>query len=503
MEKKINKVLIANRGEIAIRVMRTCRELGIKTVAVYSDADKGALHTLFADEAVHIGPAPSKESYLVIDKIIGAAKKTNADAIHPGYGFLSENASFSMRCASEGIIFIGPTAESIDMMGDKTKARELMIKHGVPVPPGLQSALHDIEEARQIASEIGYPVLVKAAAGGGGKGMRIIDKPEEFDSGIRAAKSEALNAFGDDRVYVEKYLEEPHHVEFQIMGDKHGNVIHIYDRECSIQRRHQKVVEEAPSPYVHEELRQQMAETAVLAAKACNYHGAGTIEFLVDKYKNYYFLEMNTRLQVEHPVSESITGLDLVALQIHVAEGKPLPLTQKDIRRQGHSIECRISAEDSFENFMPSTGTLRRYRLPSGPGVRVDSGVTEGQSVSINYDPLLAKLIVYAETREAAINRMIRALEEYQISGLQTTVPFCSYVMKHPVFQSGVYDTHFVKNHFQVEKMKKAHLPDDIVFALSTLVRAYAGNSKCESDTELETVGIETTTGSWWTKRRN
>jgi acetyl-CoA carboxylase biotin carboxylase subunit len=502
MEKKISKVLIANRGEIAIRVMRTCRELGIKTVAVYSDADKGVLHTLFADEAIHIGPAPSKESYLVIDKIINAAKKSGADAIHPGYGFLSENAAFSMRCASEGIIFIGPTAESINMMGDKTKARELMIKHGVPVPPGLQTALHDIEEARQIAHEIGYPVLVKAAAGGGGKGMRIIDKPEEFDSGIRAAKSEALNAFGDDRVYVEKYLEEPHHVEFQVMADKHGNVIHIYDRECSIQRRHQKVIEEAPSPYVHDELRQRMAETAVLATKACNYHGAGTIEFLVDKHKKFYFLEMNTRLQVEHPVSESITGLDLVALQILVAEGKPLPLKQEDVKCQGHSIECRISAEDSFENFMPSTGTLRRYRLPSGPGVRVDSGVTEGQAVSINYDPLLAKLIVYAETREAAIQRMIRALEEYQISGLQTTVPFCSYVMKHPVFQSGVYDTHFIKNYFKLEDLRKAPLPDSIVLALTTLVKAFSSGNQTTAN-PVEAVTSESTASTWWNKRRN
>ncbi len=502
MEKKIKKVLVANRGEIAIRVMRTCRELGIKTVAVYSDADKGVLHTLNADEAVHIGPAASKESYLVIDKIIAAAKQTGADAIHPGYGFLSENASFSKRCEAEGIIFIGPSAESITMMGDKTKARELMIKNGVPVPPGLQTALHDIEEARTIAHEIGYPVLVKAAAGGGGKGMRIIEKPEEFDSGIRAAKSEALNAFGDDRVYVEKYLEEPHHIEFQVIGDTHGNVLHIFDRECSIQRRHQKVVEEAPSAYVDEDLRARMAKTAVLAAKACNYVGAGTIEFLVDKHKNFYFLEMNTRLQVEHPVTEFISGLDLVALQILVAEGKPLPLKQEEVQRRGHSIECRISAEDPFENFMPSTGTLRRYRLPSGPGVRVDSGVTEGNTVSINYDPMLAKLIVYAETRDAAIARMIRALEEYQISGIQTTIPFCKYVMEHPVFQSGVYDTHFVKDHFSVEKMAKAPLPEDITLSLATLVRAFADKSSAGVKQELELVSGETSNGSWWSKRR-
>lgn len=502
MEKKIKKVLVANRGEIAIRVMRTCRELGIKTVAVYSDADKGVLHTLNADEAIHIGPAASKESYLVIDKIIAAAKQTGADAIHPGYGFLSENASFSKRCEAEGIIFIGPSAESIAMMGDKTKARELMISHGVPVPPGLQTALQDIEEARTVADEIGYPVLVKAAAGGGGKGMRIIEKPEDFDSGIRAAKSEALNAFGDDRVYVEKYLEEPHHIEFQVIGDTHGNVLHIFDRECSIQRRHQKVVEEAPSAYVDEDLRARMAKTAVLAAKACKYVGAGTIEFLVDKHKNFYFLEMNTRLQVEHPVTEFISGLDLVALQILVAEGKPLPLKQEDVQRRGHSIECRISAEDPFDNFMPSTGTLRRYRLPSGPGVRVDSGVTEGNSVTINYDPLLAKLIVYAETRDAAIARMIRALEEYQISGIQTTIPFCKYVMEHPVFQSGVYDTHFVRDHFSVEKMAKAPLPEDITLSLATLVRAFADKSSAGVKQELELISGETSNSSWWSKRR-
>lgn len=503
MEKKITKVLVANRGEIAIRVMRTCRELGIKTVAVYSDADKGVLHTLMADEAVHIGPAPSKESYLVMDKIIAAAKQTGADAIHPGYGFLSENASFSKRCEAEGIIFIGPSAESIIMMGDKTKARELMIKYNVPVPPGLQTALHDIEEARAIAKEIGYPVLVKAAAGGGGKGMRIIDSPDEFDSGIRAAKSEALNAFGDDRVYVEKYLEEPHHIEFQIMGDMHGNIIHLYDRECSIQRRHQKVVEEAPSPFINDELRYKMAETAILAAKSCNYYGAGTIEFLVDKHKKFYFLEMNTRLQVEHPVSEFITGFDLVALQIHVAEGKALSLKQSDVKRRGHSIECRISAEDSFENFMPSTGTLKRYRLPSGPGVRVDSGVTEGQAVSINYDPMLAKLIVYAETREAAVSRMIRALEEYQISGLQTTIPFCAYVLKHPIFQSGNYNTHFVKEHFSLEELRKAPLPDEISLALATLVKAFAGKQNQPLPQSNEIVSVISEQTGWWSKRRN
>ena len=502
MQRKITKVLIANRGEIAIRVMRTCREMGIKTVAVYSDADKGVLHTLAADEAVHIGPAPSKESYLVVDKIIAAAKQTGADAIHPGYGFLSENAAFSKRCEDEDIIFIGPSPESITMMGDKTKAREIMIKHGVPVPPGLQTALHDIEEARQIAHEIGYPVLVKAAAGGGGKGMRIIEKPDDFDSGIRAAKSEALNAFGDDRVYVEKYLEEPHHIEFQIMADMHGKTLHLYDRECSIQRRHQKVVEEAPSPYVDDELRYRMAETAIQAAQACNYYGAGTIEFLVDKHKKYYFLEMNTRLQVEHPVTEYITGLDLVAMQIQVAEGKALSINQDDIKRRGHSIECRISAEDSFENFMPSTGTLNRYRLPSGPGVRVDSGVSEGQAVSINYDPMLAKLIVHAETREAAVSRMIRALEEYQISGIQTTIPFCNYVMKHPVFQSGVYDTHFIKDHFSLEELKKPSLTEEISLALATLVKAFAEGKAKASNTNDKLVHASETT-DWWLKRRD
>ncbi len=423
----INKILIANRGEIAMRVLRSCKDLGKKTVAVYSEPDADAPHVMAADESVAIGPAASSESYLVIDKIIDAAKQTGADAIHPGYGFLSENADFSARCNEEGIIFIGPEPKAIELMGDKTEARELMKDAGVPFPPGTTNALESIEEAEKIAHDIGFPVLVKAAAGGGGKGMRIVDKPEEFESSIKGAKSEARNSFGDDRVYIEKYLVEPRHVEFQIMADTHGNVLHIFDRECSIQRRHQKVVEEAPCTILTPELRAEMAEAAVSAAKACDYVGAGTIEFLVDRDRNFYFLEMNTRLQVEHPVTELITGLDLVNLQIQVAEGKELPFTQDDIEMNGHAIECRIYAEDPRDNFLPSTGTLNKHRIPAGNGVRVDAGIEEGQKVTINYDPMISKLCTHGADREQAIKRMLRALDEYEISGCRTTIPFLSF----------------------------------------------------------------------------
>lgn len=449
MIKPIRKVLVANRGEIAIRVMRTCKDLGIATVAVYSEADIVAPHVQYADEAVLLGPAPSSQSYLVMDKILAAAKQTGADAIHPGYGFLSENVTFSRRCKEEGIIFIGPDPTSIEMMGDKTKARELMEAAGVPLPPGTTTALVDIDEARSVASNIGYPVLVKAAAGGGGKGMRIIHDPADFESGIRQAKSEALNAFGDDRVYVEKYLEMPRHVEVQIMADRHGNVVHFYDRECSIQRRHQKVVEEAPCAFISDKLRSKMTAAAVTAARQCDYVGAGTVEFLVDKHHNYYFLEMNTRLQVEHPITELITGADLVKLQILVAEGHPLPLKQEDISINGHAIECRVSAEDPANQFLPSIGQLTRHRVPTGPGVRVDSGVEEGQEVSINYDPLLTKLCTWGSDRQQAIDRMKRALDEYHIEGCRTTIPFCHFVMEHPKFVEAHYDTHFIKDYFK------------------------------------------------------
>lgn len=450
--KTIRKVLIANRGEIAIRVMRTCHELGIQTVAVYSEADALAPHVQYANESVLIGPAPSNQSYLVIDRILEAAKTTRCDAIHPGYGFLSENVVFAQRCAQEGIIFIGPPPEAIDLMGDKTRARVLMEAAGVPLPPGTTTALESIEEARDVADAIGYPVLIKAAAGGGGKGMRIVHQATDFESNIRQAKSEALNAFGDDRVYVEKYVEMPRHVEVQIMADQHGNVVHFYDRECSVQRRHQKVVEEAPCAFISDQLRQKMTQAAITAAKQCGYVGAGTVEFLVDKHHNYFFLEMNTRLQVEHPITELITGVDLVALQLLVAEGKPLPLRQEDISINGHAIECRICAEDPMQQFLPSVGRLMRHRPPSGPGVRVDSGVEEQQEISINYDPLLTKLCTWAPTRRQAIDRMKRALSEYAIQGCKTTIPFCHFVMEHPAFIEAHYDTHFIKDHYRPDE---------------------------------------------------
>lgn len=449
----IKKVLIANRGEIAVRVIRSCKERNIKTVSVYSTPDKTALHVLAADESYHIGEAASSESYLKMDKLIDVAKKADADAIHPGYGFLSENATFANLCEENGINFIGPTAYAIEMMGDKTKARELMAKTDVPFPPGTESAMDDIEEAKKVAKEIGYPVLIKAAAGGGGKGMRIVHEEKLFENSVKAAKSEAKSAFGDDRVFVEKYLEGPRHIEFQIFADKHGNVVHLFERECSVQRRHQKVIEEAPSAVLTEELRKQMGDAACTVAKSCNYVGAGTVEFLVDKHLNFYFLEMNTRLQVEHPVTELITGLDLVSLQIDVAEGKELPFKQEDVKKMGHAIECRIYAEDPANNFLPSTGHLHRHRIPAGPGVRVDAGIEEGQDVQIHYDPMISKLCAYGKDREKAIERMLRALDEYEISGVRTTIPFCSFTLKHEKFREGKYDTHFVPNYFTPKKM--------------------------------------------------
>jgi len=498
---EINKILVANRGEIALRVIRTCKELGKKTVAVYSTPDADAPHVLQADESVHIGPAASSESYLVIDKIIQAAKDTGADAIHPGYGFLSENGNFSERCREEDIIFIGPRAKAIRLMGDKTAARELMSKADVPFPPGTKEELKDIEEAEEIADEIGYPVLVKAAAGGGGKGMRIVDKKEEFKSGIKAAKSEARNAFGDDRVYIEKYLVEPRHVEFQIMADEHGNVLHIYDRECSIQRRHQKVIEEAPCSILTPELRSEMAKAAKDAARAVDYVGAGTIEFLVDADRNFYFLEMNTRLQVEHPVTELITGLDLVALQILVAEGEELPLEQEDVTMEGHAVECRIYAEDPRDNFLPSTGTLTKHRIPSGNGVRVDSGVEEGQEITINYDPMISKLCTYGNDRQHAIKRMLRALDEYEIAGCRTTIPFCKYVLTHESFTSGDYDTHFVPDYFSAQKLDAADPLDDEVKALAASLLKLED----EGEEESQELGHNSTNGAhskWWKHRK-
>jgi len=492
----IKKVLIANRGEIALRIIRTCNERNIQTVAVYSTPDASSPHVLSADESVHIGNAPSSESYLVMEKIIDAAKQTGADAIHPGYGFLSENSRFAALCKENGIIFIGPTPEAIEMMGDKTKARELMANANVPLPPGTESAMDDVDEAKKIATEIGYPVLIKAAAGGGGKGMRIVYDPENFEKSVKTAKSEAKSSFGDDRVFVEKYLEEPRHIEFQVFADEHGNVLHMFERECSIQRRHQKVIEEAPSAVVTPELREKMAEAAVTVAKSCNYVGAGTVEFLVDKHLDFYFLEMNTRLQVEHPVTELITGLDLVSLQIDVAEGKELPLKQSDITKTGHAIECRIYAEDPEDQFLPSTGHLSRHRIPAGPGIRVDAGIEEGMDVAIYYDPMISKLSVHAENRERAIERMIRALDEYEISGMRTTIPFCKYTLQHDNFRKGIYDTHFVQDHFTPENLTE-HIDFDIAALASVLISERNGEEENKPKQKV-TVAAES---DWWKKR--
>jgi len=495
----IKKVLIANRGEIALRIIRTCRERDVQTVAVYSTPDADAPHVLAADESVHIGEAASSESYLVMNKIIEAAKMTGSDAIHPGYGFLSENPAFSSLCADNDLVFIGPGPKAIELMGDKTKARELMAKAGIPFPPGTESAMTDVSEAKKIAADIGYPVLIKAAAGGGGKGMRIVHDENNFETSVKAARSEAKSAFGDDRVFVEKYLEEPRHIEFQIFADQHGNCIHMFERECSVQRRHQKVIEEAPSAIMDETLRQKMAKAAVEAAKSCDYVGAGTVEFLVDKHRNFYFLEMNTRLQVEHPVTELITGLDLVALQLDVAEGKKLPLTQDDVKKHGHAIECRVYAEDPGDNFLPSTGLLKRHRIPSGPGVRVDAGIEEGQNVPVFYDPMISKLCVHADNRENAISKMLRALKEYEISGVRTTIPFCKYVMNHQAFRDGIYDTHFVQNHFSKEKMRKFDEMNIAAVVSSMLKHKHQLNQQFDRKPEITT---NSRNSLWWEKRK-
>ncbi|ARA93971.1 acetyl-CoA carboxylase biotin carboxylase subunit [Rhodothermaceae bacterium RA] len=464
----IRKVLIANRGEIAVRVIRTCREHGIGTVAVFSEPDRTAPHVRLADEAYLIGPAPSAQSYLVQEKILEVAHRSGADAVHPGYGFLSENATFAQACADAGLIFIGPPPQAIKAMGDKTEARLLMEQAGVPMAPGTTDAIDDPDEAARIADEIGYPVLIKAAAGGGGKGMRIVEDPAEFARSFRAARSEAASAFGDGRVFIEKYIVQPRHIEFQILADQHGHCVHLFERECSVQRRHQKVIEEAPSSILTPEVRRRMGEAAVAAARACGYFNAGTVEFLVDNDLNFYFMEMNTRLQVEHPVTEGITGLDLVAEQLRVAEGEELGYTQEDLSIHGHAIECRVYAEDPLSGFLPDPGPLLRHAPPSGFGVRVDAGVEQGGEVLIHYDPMISKLITWGRTREEAIRRMERALDEYDIAGVQTTIPFCRFVMGHEAFRSGRFSTHFVQDHFEPSVLT----PDDPAFDEAAAVAA-------------------------------
>lgn len=454
----IKKILIANRGEIALRVMRSCYEMGIRTVAVFSEADRTSRHVLYADEAECIGPASSLESYLCIEKIIDVAKRHKVDAIHPGYGFLSENASFARRCIEEGIIFIGPKPETMERMGDKIQARVNMIAAGVPVVPGTHERLSSSQEAVEICREIGFPVMIKASMGGGGKGMRMATCEEEVVAMYEAAKSEAVSSFGDDTVYIEKFVESPHHIEFQILGDTHGNIIHLYDRECSVQRRHQKVVEESPSPFISDEVRKKMGEAAVAAAKYVGYVGAGTIEFLVDKNQNFYFLEMNTRLQVEHPITEEVCRLDIVKQQIIIADGRPMEYRQSDIRQRGHAIECRICAEDTDKNFIPSPGLIHQLVEPNGQGIRIDSAVYQGYEIPVHYDPMIGKLIVWATTREFAIERMRRALYEYKITGLITNIRYLRRIIDVPQFKEGCYDTSFIDvNRGRLTKRKGYH----------------------------------------------
>ncbi|NRB84272.1 MAG: acetyl-CoA carboxylase biotin carboxylase subunit [Winogradskyella sp.] len=444
----MKKILVANRGEIAIRVMRTAKKMGIKTVAVFSEVDRNSPHVKFADEAVCIGPAPSNQSYLKGDKIIDVAQALNVDGIHPGYGFLSENAEFAELCEKNNVVFIGPRSKAIKMMGDKLAAKDAVKDYDIPMVPGVDHAVLNPKEAVEIARRIGLPILIKAAAGGGGKGMRVVENESDIENQMNRAISEATSAFGDGSVFVEKYVASPRHIEIQIMADMHGNYLHFFERECSVQRRHQKVVEEAPSVVLTTELRERMGQAAIDVARSCDYIGAGTVEFLLDADHNFYFLEMNTRLQVEHPVSEWIAGVDLVELQIKVARGEKLDLKQEDLKINGHALELRVYAEDPLNDFLPSVGNLEVYELPVGDNIRVDNGFEEGMDIPIYYDPMLSKLITYGETREEAIELMIKAIDNYDVKGVQTTLPFGRFVCQHEAFRNGNFDTHFVKKYY-------------------------------------------------------
>ncbi len=457
--------------------MKTAKNMGIKTVAVYSAADRNAPHIKFADQAVFIGQAPSSQSYLVMDKIIAAAKETGADAIHPGYGFLSENANFAEAVTNAGITFIGPRPDAIRIMGSKLGAKDAVKEYGIPMVPGVDEAITDVAKAKAISKEIGFPILIKASAGGGGKGMRIVENEAEFESQMDRAISEATSAFGDGSVFIEKYVGSPRHIEIQVMADSHGNTLYLFERECSVQRRHQKVVEEAPSSVLTPEIRKAMGEAAVKVAQACNYLGAGTVEFLLDEKLNFYFLEMNTRLQVEHPVTEMITGLDLVELQIRVARGEALPIKQEDLHIKGHAMELRVYAEDPLADFAPNVGNLEVYELPVGEGIRVDNGFEQGMDVPIYYDPMLSKLITYGKDRAEAIEKMIQAIAQYKIKGVVTTLPFGTFVMEHEAFRSGNFDTHFVKKYYDADKLK-AQLDTEAEIAAYIALKQYLEDSK-------------------------
>ena len=473
----MKKILIANRGEIAIRVMKTARKMGIKTVAVYSEADRNAPHVKYAHEAVCIGEAPSNKSYLVGEKIIEVAKLLDVDAIHPGYGFLSENADFAELCEKNSIIFIGPKSKSIQMMGDKLAAKDAVKNYDIPMVPGVDRAVTDPKEAVKIAHEIGFPILIKAAAGGGGKGMRVVEQEKDVEEQMKRAISEATSAFGDGSVFVEKYITSPRHIEIQVLADSYGKVLHFFERECSIQRRHQKVVEEAPSSILTPELREKMGQAAILVAKSCDYLGAGTVEFLVDSDMNFYFLEMNTRLQVEHPVTELITGVDLVEQQINIARGEPITINQEDLKIKGHALELRVYAEDPLNDFLPSVGLLTTYRIPKGKGIRVDDGFEEGMEIPIYYDPMLSKLITYGKNRDEAIQLMIEAIDNYKVIGAMTTLPFGKFVCQHEAFRSGNFDTHFVKNYYTPEQLK-AGIEEEAELAARIALKLYLEDQK-------------------------
>lgn len=494
----MKKILIANRGEIALRIMKSAREMGIKTVAVYSEADRHAPHVKYADEAVLLGPPASAESYLRGDKILAACRDLGVDGIHPGYGFLSENGDFAQAVEEAGIRFIGPKASSMKTMGDKLAAKEAVRQYGIPLVPGSDGEVEDRDEAKAICQSIGFPVLIKAAAGGGGKGMRIVERESELDEQLDSAISEAKSAFGNGAVFIEKYVSSPRHIEVQVLCDTHGNRVHLFERECSIQRRHQKVIEEAPSAILSPELREEMGQKAVDVARACDYIGAGTVEFIMDEQHNFYFMEMNTRLQVEHPVTEMITGIDLVKEQIRVARGEELGYSQKDIQWRGHAIETRVYAENARENFMPDIGHLRVYKRPHGTGVRVDDGFEQGMDIPIYYDPMIAKLVTFGATREEARLRMLRAIEEYEIVGLSTTLDFGKFVMEHPTFISGDFDTHFVNKHFSVELLDRPRKENSHVAAL---IAGHLMSSEKQKTDAGQTLG-QAQNSSLWKLRR-
>ncbi len=498
----MEKILVANRGEIAIRVMKSAREMGIKTVAVYSEADRYAPHVRYADEAVCIGPAASKESYLRGEKIIEVAKALGVQGIHPGYGFLSENAAFAKMVEENGITFIGPTPEAIEIMGSKLAAKEAAKKFDIPMVPGSEGAITDVNEAKALGEKIGYPILIKASAGGGGKGMRVVNSSDELEEQMQRAQSEAISAFGDGSVFIEKYVGSPKHIEVQILGDNYGNIVYLFERECSVQRRHQKVVEEAPSSCLTPEKRKAIGEAAVKVGKSCAYIGAGTVEFLVDEQLNFYFLEMNTRLQVEHPVTEMITGVDLVKEQIKIARGEKLSFAQEDLQMRGHAVELRVYAEDPLNNFLPDIGKLLQYQKPEGPGIRVDDGYEEGMDIPIYYDPMLAKLIGYGKDRTEAIDRLLRAIHDYKIVGVKNTLAFGKFVLQHPDFVNGKFDTNFVGKNYKPEYLK-SESAEEMEIAALVAQHIFEGKSKKSTSAKSGTSSGNGNRKSNWVRSRS